>query len=244
LDHPALRRAVRPQIDELERAIRPTGIGMSDIFLPDGDDTAAALAVLRASGRPINFGIMDTFARDQHFCAYPGELQSSISVTAHAAHTLALLGRDHQSALAYMVERQLPDGRWNGDKWNGSWLYTTSQVVLALRGTGHRQALNLATEAILSRQYPDGSWGTRGSTIEETAYAIVTLRALAAEDMANNALYDALAAAERWMLRQYQPFATSSFTCWLGKEMYRPLRLARMIELVATLPAAQPLPHE
>jgi hypothetical protein len=236
LDHPALRDAVGVQIDELERAMRPAGLGMSDIFLPDGDDTAAALAVLRAMGRPIDFGVMQGFSQGDHFCAYMGELQPSVSVTAHAAHTLALLGWEHTSALAYLIERQTPDGRWMGDKWNGSWLYTTSQVLVALRGMIHQDALRLAADAILTDQLPDGSWGARGSTAEETAYAVLALRTLLREGIVNGAGHEALARAERWMLNQYRPFSADPFPCWLGKEMYRPLRLARLVELVATLP--------
>ncbi|HEX5689329.1 MAG TPA: hypothetical protein VFX76_04970 [Roseiflexaceae bacterium] len=244
LDHPALRRAVRTQIDELERAMRPNGIAMSDIFLPDGDDTAAALAVLHSTGRAIDIGAMQGFAHENHFCAYLGELQPSVSVTAHAAHTLALLGHEHTGALDYLVQHQQPDGRWNGDKWNGSWLYTTSQVVVALSGAEHRKALKLALDALLTRQYPNGSWGTHNATIEETAYGILGLRALLAGGIGDSAAADALADAERWMLAQYRPFQFSSFTGWLGKEMYRPLRLARMIELVATLPSTEALPRE
>jgi hypothetical protein len=236
LDHPALRKVVQPQLDDLERAMRPNGIGMSDLFIPDGDNTATTLAILRAAGRPINFGMMDRFVSDDHFCAYPDELQSSISVTAHAMHTMMLLGRKHPQALAYLAKRQLPDGRWNGDKWNGSWLYTTSQVIVALQGTGHQQALKLAEQTLLTHQYPNGSWGARGSTIEETAYAILALRTLLDEGIGDSTTFNALIEAQRWMIRQYRPFDASPFTCWLGKEMYRPIRLARMIELVATLP--------
>jgi hypothetical protein len=131
----------------------------------------------------------------------------------------------------------MPDGRWMGDKWNGSWLYTTSQVLGVLQGTIYHEALRPAADAILAEQLPDGSWGARGPTVEETAYAVLALRMLLRKGEANGAEQEALARAEGWMLKQYRPFGADPFTCWLGKEMYRPLRLARLVELVATLPS-------
>jgi hypothetical protein len=241
LDHPALQDVVRPQIDDLARALRPDGLGMSDFFKPDGDDTAAALAVLKATGRPADFAAINAFRSDDHFCAYAGELQASVSVTAHAVHLMALLGQKCNQSAAYMIERQLPDGRWLGDKWNGSWLYTTSQAIVALKDTGHTDAIGLAADALLTHEYTDGSWGIHGSTAEETAYCILALRALLSGGVVNGAGHQALARAERWMLHQYRPFRPSAVTCWLGKEMYRPLRLANLIELVGTIPLAESL---
>ena len=62
----------------------PDGIGFSDFFVSDGDDTAAALAVLYAAGHPIDPRMMYQFAKDDHFYAYTHELQPSVSATAHA----------------------------------------------------------------------------------------------------------------------------------------------------------------
>jgi squalene-hopene cyclase-like protein len=238
LDHPTLQDVVQVQINDLVRVLRPTGLGMSDNFLPDGDDTAAALTVLKAAGRQVDFAIMREFMSDDHFCAYPGELQPSVSVTAHAVHVMSLLGQDRSRPLSYMVERQFPDGRWFGDKWNVSWIYTTSQAIIALQDTGHREAISLAADALLTHEHLNGSWGIHGSTVEETAYAILGLRAAVSEGIVDGAARDALARAEKWMLDHYRPFSRSTSTCWLGKETYRPLRLARMIELVATVSRA------
>lgn len=238
LDHPRLRDVVRPQLDDLAGAFRSTGIGFSDFFIPDGDDTAAAMAVLHASGYPVNRGALDQFRQDDHFSAFPGELQPSISVTAHAVHALSLYGEDCSRARAYLVEPQLADGRWQGDKWNGSWLYTTWQVIVALNGSEHSDAIARAVEALLTYQHDDGGWGTQGSTLEETGYGVLALRALLHDDMLDPAARHALGRAEEWMLHAYRPFSSSKQTCWLDKDAYRPPRLARMIELAATMPFA------
>jgi hypothetical protein len=227
----------------LARAVRPTGIGFSDCFASDGDDTAVALAVLQAAGRSVDPLILEHFAHKDHFCAYAGELQSSLSVTAHAAHTLTLCDPSSTRSHAYMIERQLPDGRWCDDKWNSSWLYTTSQVLIALLGTPtqHHLAVKRAIATLLAHQQSDGGWGTTtcGSNSEETAYAILTLRAIARHEMSDAALTHALKRAERWMLANYRPFYYGQRPIWLAKQNYRPQRIVRMIELAATFPSVE-----
>jgi hypothetical protein len=218
-------------------------MGFSDDFAPDGDDTAAALAVLQAAGYPIDLSILERFAYDSHFCAYAGELQPSLSVTAHAAHTLALHDPSTTRSHAYMIERQLPDGRWCDDKWNGSWLYTTSQVLVALLGTPtqYSDAVGQAIAAVLAHQHADGGWGTitQVSNSEETAYAILALRAARHHGRGYSALAAALEPAEQWMLEHYRPFYRGQHRTWLAKENYRPERIVRMLELVAAFPSAE-----
>jgi hypothetical protein len=237
LDHPRLSDVVQAQLTDLAAALRPDGLGMSDLFITDGDDTAEAIAVLHSAGYPVDHTVLKRFASDDHFCAYGGELQPSLSVTAHAVHVLTLFKQDYEHPVSYITERQLPDGRWPGDKWNGSWLYTTSHAIVALTGAGQKETIRQAADALLTHEHVNGSWGIHGSTVEETAYAILGLRAAVSEGIVDGAARDALARAEKWMLDHYRPFSRSTSTCWLGKETYRPLRLARMIELVATVPS-------
>jgi Squalene-hopene cyclase C-terminal domain/Prenyltransferase and squalene oxidase repeat len=235
IDHPALQSVLQPQIDDMAQAMRHDGIGFSDYFDTDGDDTAEALAVLVATGRTSDPQPLQRFATDTHFAAYPGELQPSPSVTAHAIHTLDLCGHDTSAARAYLLERQLPDGRWLGDKWNGSWLYTTCQALVALNkatDTPTVAALQRSVSAILAHQHSDGSWGDYGANAEETAYAVLALRAIAARFP----IGPHLERGQRWLLANYRPFEHNRRPIWLAKEIYCPQRLSRMIELVATYP--------
>jgi hypothetical protein len=238
LDHPALQIVIQPQIDDLARAVTPAGLGMSDLFMVDGDNTAAALAVLGGAGRRVDVAIMERFLSEGRFFTYPGEFQPSISVAAHAIHAMSILGQECDQPKAHLVEQQRPDGRWVGDKWNGSWLYTTSQVIIALCQAKDTSAVRPAVEALLSYEHSSGGWGIHGSTIEETSYTVLALRALAGAGMLDDDAHAALVRAERWLLRQYRPFAQATYSGWVGKEMYRPLRLARLIEVVATMPLA------
>jgi squalene cyclase len=136
----------------------------------------------------------------------------------------------------YISERQECDGRWPGDKWHSSWLYTTSQAVIALESGRHHYPIRQASEALVNHQHTDGGWGLSGSTAEETAYGVLTLRLLQRRGLLTEQASQALPRAEQWMLRQYQPFADSHVKLWLDKDVYRPERIARVIELAATLP--------
>jgi squalene cyclase len=178
--------------------------------------------------------VLDKFAAADHFCAYQGELQPSLSVTAHAVHLLSLAGLEFDRSLDFVAERQGPDGRWLGDKWNGSWLYTTAHAIVALQHARTSAAIAPAVAALLLHQHDDGGWGMHESTPEETAHAILALRGLSSA--LTPAARRALERGEQWILASYRPFHRSQVTCWLGKEMYRPYRLARVIELAATLP--------
>ena len=247
LDHPAIADLVQQQIASLANAFRSSGIGFSDFFMSDGDDTSAAMAVLKASGHSITLGALERFAHHDHFCAYPGELQPSLSVTAHAVHTLRLFDPASVRAQHYLIERQLPDGRWLDDKWNGSWVYTTSQAVIALAGTPHSDVIRQALDALLVYQHADGGWGTADESIsEETAYGIFALRAVLPLGLADHTIHAALERAEQWMLAHFCPNQQHEYATWLGKEQYQPQRIVRVIELAATflsaeLPARLPL---
>jgi hypothetical protein len=236
LDHPALVDVIQPQIDDLARAFRPEGVGFSDYFTPDGDDTAAALAVLHAAGRPVNLAVLERFAHNSHYTSWQGELQPSLSVTTHALHALKLSGANVTERLSYITEQQEGDGRWRSDKWNGSWLYTTWQALALLLETGYHQKVWLAIKALLDHQHADGGWGTQNATAEETAYAVLALRGLHRSGRWTEATSNALQRAERWLQCNYRPFGPDTTTLWLAKQPYRVFRLSRVIELTATLP--------
>jgi len=246
LEHPALRHETSSQIDLLHLAMRPTGLGMSDEFSPDGDDTAAALAVLASAGRAADLGILERFADNGHFVSYVGELQPSVSVSAHAAHAFAVRDPSSTRGHARLIGDQRSDGRWSDDKWHGSWIYATSQVLVALLGTPsqHHPAVRRATRVLLAEQRADGGWGsdTDGATSsnsEETAFGVLGLRALVRHGRGDAETLAALQRGERWMQSAYRPADASDDRRWLGKESYRPRRIVRMFELAATFPSTE-----
>jgi hypothetical protein len=235
LEHPALRDVVHDQLVNLMPAIQSAGLGLSDHFAADGDDTAAALLVLKAAGFSVDPSPLTHFANENHFYGYKGELHGSVSLTARCISTLVRFphgGGDPARYVQYVLDHQQSDGRWQHDKWHGSWIYTTLHSVLALCDTnGHEAAIRRATEALLTAQSPSGSWGTQ----EETAYAIFTLRA-AQRVIVDDRIDAALARAEHSML-VHHPHSDAA-TGWIGKELYRPYRIVRAVELAATIPSA------
>lgn len=51
---------IKPQIADLALALRSSGLGYSDFFVADGDDTAVALGVLQATGAKVDHGMLKT----------------------------------------------------------------------------------------------------------------------------------------------------------------------------------------
>jgi hypothetical protein len=236
LDDPRFTPVVTPQLDLLARGLRPAGLGASDCFAPDAADTAAALAVLRSAGRPVELSVLTPFERERHFCTWPGELQPSVSVNARVAFARLLCGAGTPRVQEFLTERQAPDGRWGSDKWNLSWLHTTL-IVLLSRGdpaaTGSRDA---AVASVLAHQRDDGAWacGEQASALE-TAYAVLALRWIERYGWGNRDVASALQRGQQWLLRRYQPFQLGVEPRWLAKEPYAVPRADRAFELSALL---------
>lgn len=236
LDHPQLQDVVQPQLRDLSEAtIRADGLGFSDYFVPDGDDTAAAIATLRAAGYPSSFSSLDGFRASSHFIGYHGEFQASHSLTARAIHAMYLFEEDPSGLQAFILESQLPDGRWPGDKWHTSWVYATLLAVFALKQSGARynEALNLAIDALETHQHADGGWGPCGqSVMTDTAYGALALYVLRDSGQVN---WARLERAHRWLLDNYRPFDYHLEQGWLNKQQYTPYRIDWGFALSATL---------
>lgn len=238
--HPAINQAVYPQIHELAGMVGSKGIGLSDFFIPDGDDTSAAIAVIYAANGAVKSSVglstLMQFANDNHFYAYPGEFQPSHSVTARGIHVLSLYQQQTSHMEAFILERQLPDGHWPGDKWNTSWLYTTYIVTYALQiaKTANVKAIQSAKNALATFQHDDGGWGASGkSTFIETAYAVLTLQTIQAKES------DMYHRGCLYLLNHYKPYQIDDVQTWLGKQHYRVHRIDRAFELSAVFHATQ-----
>lgn len=240
LEHPQLQDIVRTQLNSLASALRPEGLSMSDFFIPDGDITAAATAVLNAAGYQVDLAVLRQFENDDHFCTYPDELQPSLSTTARAVHALALSGEEVAPSQTFLIKCQYPDGRWPSDKWHSSWIYTTLHVLVALtHSAGDIGAMKSAVDALLAYQHPDGGWGEQSkSTTTETVYGVLALRTLRNHKFVADGVLDALRKAHKWLLRNYRPLNVIEDKYWIGKELYCPPRVDRAFELSAMLALA------
>ncbi|MGW9213019.1 hypothetical protein ACWGR4_39410 [Embleya sp. NPDC055664] len=214
---------------------------MSEYFTVDGDITATATAVLALAGRPTDTTAVDRFRHDDHYRTYPDELQPSLTTTAHALHAHALhaptihrpAGRT-EPALRFLRDRQGTDGRWSGDKWHTSWIYTTAQIVTALPTdptTPH------AIRALLDAQHPDGGWGTHHhATAGETGYAALALHTI---DNPSLASANALERAGKWLTRWQETGGACDCLLWTGKEPYCPRRVDEAVALTALYTTTQ-----
>jgi Squalene-hopene cyclase C-terminal domain/Prenyltransferase and squalene oxidase repeat len=244
LDHAGLSAAVSLQLDDLARALRAEGLASSDSFIPDGDDTAAAIVALRMGNRPVDLKPLKEFEEKGRFCTWPHELQPSISVNARAIHALALFAEDISGPRQFVLERQRADGRWSGDKWNSSWIYTTALVVLALgahAGTAHTDVrfLEAGVKALLEAQREDGSWGGgKDASSVETAWCVLALRSVLPIEIERRRVVMSLRRALRFLLANYRPFHLVTVRSWLAKETYGTPRLDRVVELTAMLTLA------
>lgn len=231
LDEPALQDSISTQIQSLALSLQPLGLGFSDYFAPDGDDTLAAIAILKGTGHDVPEAPLRFFQNGTHFVAYQGEMQPAASVTARGLHALSMSNETMPTAENFIVERQQKDGRWLGDKWNSSWFYTTYLSLFALsqhNGNGRYHYLSVGN-ALRKHQNHDGGWSTSGlSNFTETAYAMLTL------ELIDDPRYqNILQAGFHWMLDNYSPFAKKTTSCWLNKQSYRADRIDRSFELSA-----------
>jgi hypothetical protein len=235
-NHPALTDVLRLQIDDLAHAMSPMGLGMSDYFLTDGDDTAATLTVLEAAGRNPPLSVVEWYDQGDHFSAYPHEFQSSVTVTARFVHALNAKRVDTRTWQRSLVRQQGSDGRWTGDKWNTSWLYATLSVLYALRDSGEHLALRRVYCALLDHQHQDGGWGAGArSNMTETSYGILALQALIAEGYTEEITRAALQRAHEWLMNQYLVTPNATDKCWISKDLYRPHRIDQAFILSALL---------
>lgn len=164
LREPPLAVVVAPQVASLARALTPQGLGCSDAFVTDVDDTAAALAVLAAwqgeGARALPREALRRFLRDDRFLTWEGESLCAPSANARAVHALRLLGEDQPAVRGFLRGLQRADGLWAGDKWHCSPLYVSLHVALALRPEDEADGAALAALAagLLQAQRADGSF--------------------------------------------------------------------------------------
>ncbi|MBI2318249.1 MAG: hypothetical protein HYU75_14940 [Betaproteobacteria bacterium] len=173
-------------------------MSLSSTFpIPDADDTAVALLLLRSLGEATDASVLRSFVtRDGYFATFEYERHPSIGVNLHVLHALLEVpgypdcDRVVDRLCYYIGAEQKEDGYWL-DKWHISPIYATAHALCVFarlpgsRVLRARQVVGRAGVWLEESQNPDGSWGWLGmSTAEETAYALL---ALAAVDRAEGA---------------------------------------------------------
>jgi halimadienyl-diphosphate synthase len=233
----------------LRASIRQEGAGLarSRALPEDGDDTATALATLNDLGAPTSIAPLRAFEADDHYLSYHGESSASLSANAHALEALLSVGRREresaagriQSTTTYLLETRRPEGYWS-DKWHISPFYATQACAHALARTinaAAHQALGSTMAWIGQTQRPDGGWGHAGSTVEETAYALLTIAAARRIVVPAATGNRSAESAWRWIMARGQRYLQEHVTdlahpdrlppMWVDKDLYAPPRIIR-----------------
>lgn len=227
---------------------RETGVAT----LPcDMDDTALTLAVLRQCGARVSLDSLWAFEAPTHFVSYAGERTTSTSANAHALEAIVsaapseweqLAGR-RQKVIDYLLGERTVQGFWR-DKWHLSSYYATMSCMLALTKVPRHELGNdtfISTFAwLIWTQRPDGGWGMKHSTLEESAYALLTLRALLRTSpswphVQTQRGCSALERGRAFLMRHYNNLKRPDTlpTYWLDKTLYCPTRVVRAAVLAA-----------
>jgi hypothetical protein len=233
-----LSSAFVPQAVDLQRLLhRQGGVGFSDVFAADGDDTAAAVGVLAAAGLDVCGEVLAPFRRTDHFVGYPFEMHIAHTVTARAAQALSSLGYDMSPWRAGVVGGQQADGWWSSEKWNRSRLYGTA-VALAALPPGPSATKAAAARGFFKHQHRDGGWGCFGrSTAVETAFGILGLCSIARDSGLERECLEAIVWAHGH-LRQYDSehagrHEVGAQRLWISKDLYCARRIDQAVILCA-----------
>jgi halimadienyl-diphosphate synthase len=245
-------------IDWLQECLADEGASFArSLGLPaDVDDTAMVLAVLQRCGVPLPLDRLWHFETPHHFVSYAGERISSTTANAHvleallSARPLPRKGRDQilrhtratRKLVDYLSDQRDPRGYWL-DKWHLSPYYATLSCVLALARAPLppvRQELSVTLDWLLETQDGGGGWCRGAATAEETAYALLALRALekVLPFHRPESRRQARESGRRWLgaLGRSEGVAhafTAAPALWIDKSTYAPARVIRAAILAA-----------
>ena len=233
----------------------------------DVDDTAVALTVLNRSGFAVPLDSLRHFESGDHYVSYAGERTASTSANAHVLEALLSQERhsspddrdrflSHRRSAAklaeYLLGQREENGSWQ-DKWHLSPYYATLSSVAGLcrlRDTAVAHRLEPTVSWLLDTQHAGGGWGSLGrATAEETAYALLALRALHQALPFYQTERAAMAAAQGrrqlfcWLRAGKPSRATLQPgrqpgplpALWVDKSVYAPARVVRAATLAASL---------
>jgi squalene-hopene cyclase-like protein len=254
-----LKDDIHEHLRDVQSALKKEGMGLSDHFICDGDDTAAALCALLARKSTAEErkaleasaeALRVRFERgDGQFITYPHELQPSLTTTAHWMPVLKLLKKETSASVRLLVEKREKkegsryEGLWLVDKWHCSWLYATSQSMIALEMADDAladEALLKALPRLLELQNADGSWGEHQAAGTETAFGVRSLLCLRGRERFNHLfaadgeVTRAIQKATRWLAAHVAATGAGKplgETYWIDKEPFATPRLDNLYVL-------------
>jgi halimadienyl-diphosphate synthase len=234
---PLTRDDVAPALDRLRAGFTSAGTSWTKAdMVPDVDDTAVTMHVLNHFGEPQDTSVFQLYEAAEYFYTFALERNPSVTSNAHVLETI----RDYDSTpehrrmtvkIVHYLRNARIDGRYWIDKWHASPLYAIEQVIRAVAGLDN-QFLRPSVEWVLEEQREDGSWGDKQGTMEETALAMKSLMAAAAEDQAlRRPILDPLRQAANYLVEHFDEHDHPAL--WRGKGLYTPHHIVRAIIISA-----------
>ncbi|MBN1220417.1 MAG: hypothetical protein JXM69_15935 [Anaerolineae bacterium] len=174
--------------EEIRANLSEKGIGLDPTFgIEDCDITSVTIRLLTLAGYSVDPNILSRFANPEKFIfrTYDYERNPSIGTNIHALEAIHVLpeypDRDkyRKQILDFLMDNRVFNTYWI-DKWHASPYYATAHVLVGICRTAPEPIdeceCQSTVEWIIHTQREDGSWGffDRG-TVEETAYAMITL---------------------------------------------------------------------
>jgi len=155
------------------------GVGTTKHSVADSDDSALAFKFLTSMGEKIDPHVFDGWEKEGFFQCFKYERDPSLSSNIHILDAVKGLegygNRDNAvDKIASFLESNMRGGGFWQDKWHLSPYYVTSHAIAAVHGVNDT-LVEKAVSWIIESRKPNGLWGFRNGTMEETAYALWAL---------------------------------------------------------------------
>ncbi|MGF1471949.1 MAG: prenyltransferase/squalene oxidase repeat-containing protein [Rubrobacteraceae bacterium] len=215
--------ALKAHCEYLQEHLGARGVGWASSGIPDSDDTAVALLVLKRTGYEADGRCLLAYERDQHFAVLDHERDPSVSANLHILEALETLPekerpRVRDKILSYLLRVRYHGTFWQ-DKWHVSPYYPTS-TALKILSSYVPEELDPTLRWLFSTQHTNGAWGIYMPTSEETALTLLSLlyyhRTIRPLDPAP------LHRAAEYLLAAEHPFANDYPELWISKVLYAP----------------------
>ena len=223
-----------PHYKHLQESLGPEGLGWASISLPESDNTATGLLVLRRAGYEADGSCLLGYERDRHFAVLSHELDPSVSANLHILEAIQTFPekdrpRVRDKILDYLIRARHYKTFWS-DKWHASTYYPTS-IALMVLPPYLPDKMESTLHWLLSTQHINGAWGQYGSTAEETALVLLAL--LNYHRTVRSIDREPLRQAAEYLLVTERPLETDYPELWVSKTLYAPAIVIRSTIIAA-----------
>jgi len=235
-----ITRIIRQAALALKEQWTSAGVAFSPNFpVPDVDDTAVALWVMRKTGVLKGTEGLDTLRAywdDDHFRTYPFESDPSTVANAHVLDALntfpssAKVDEMREGTLGFLKSRMVNGDHWTGEKFYLSDIHATAHIASAV-GTWEDQTARRGIDWLEKQRKQNNLWGIGSGTAEETAYAL-TATILHSQEVENLDIEHLRSSAEE--IRRAID-SKNDPDIWIAKTLFSPTDIVRSAKIGAVM---------